>query len=333
MAIKVGVPSTLFYYNYFPMVQTFFQELGVEVVTSKKTSKNIINAGIQKAHADTCVSIKVFYGHVQDLKDKVDFLFIPKVFCLNGKTVYCPKFLALSDMMKHSLDGLPEIIDTHIDVRENRFAIWQAFYEIGQRFTSNKIKIFSAYYRARRSLKKYRQLMLQGLTPEQAMLQIKTEKKQAVSTPKAKSLRFAVLGYSYVVHDDFVSVNMLDKLSKLGVQTITLEQIPAHWIKNQSKKLPKNMFWTFSDQLIKAAFHFFEHQDVDGLIYVSTFACGPDSMVIDQLKLEAQKRPEVPFMCITLDEHSGDAGMHTRLEAFTDMVRRKKESGGLKCAK
>jgi len=31
-----------------------------------------------------------------------------------------------------------------------------------------------------------------------------------------------------------------------------------------------------------------------------------------------------PYMMITLDEHSGEAGLVTRLEAFLDMVERRK---------
>ncbi|MBM7855467.1 putative nucleotide-binding protein (sugar kinase/HSP70/actin superfamily) [Desulfohalotomaculum tongense] len=325
MAAKVGIPRTLFYYVYYPMIETFFKELGVETVTSHKTSRKILDDGVREALADACVPVKVFFGHVQALKGKVDFLFIPRVVCLNGKTIYCPKFLGLPDMIKHSLDGLPEVIDTRIDVRDERFAIWKAFYSIGRRFSNSKTKILVAYLKAKKTLKKYQKLMLEGLTPEEAMLALQHKKQRAPKTGSI-SLRFAVLGYPYIVHDNYISVNMLDKLKSLGVEVITLEQVPMRWINKAKLKIPKDMFWTFSDRVLKSSYHFFENGGVDGIIHLTAFGCGPDSMVDKYMELKSKEHPQIPFMSITIDEHSGEAGMFTRLEAFVDMVRRKKEA-------
>jgi len=323
LTIKIGIPRATFYYEYFPMAQTFFNELGLQVITSAKTSREILNAGIQKAHADTCVPVKAFYGHVESIKNKVDFLFIPRITCLNGQTVYCPKFLGLPDMMRHAIDDVPEIIDTCIDVRTTRFAVWKAFYSIGRRFTNDKFKILKAYIKSLYALKKYKNLLMQGLFPEEAIKKLNNPNYN-IQKKQHSTLHFAVLGYPYTVYDEFTTVDLLSRLKKLGVQITTIEQVPYSWIKRQHKKLPKRMFWTYSDAVVKSAFHFFEHKSVDGIIHITTFACGPDSMVIDYLKFESQNHPDMPFMSITIDEHSGEAGIHTRLEAFVDMVKRKK---------
>lgn len=330
MHAKIGVPHTLFYYRYYPMVKTFFEELGVEVVTSHKTSRDILDAGVREALADACVPIKLFFGHVQSLKNKVDFLFIPRVVCLNGKTIFCPKFLGAPDMIKHALEDLPEIIDTRIDVRSKRFAIWKAFAEIGSRFTSDKLLVLKTYLKAKRTLAKYHKYLLQGIPPEEAM--IKLHHPQLKTKKTTKSLRFAVLGYPYIVHDSYISVNLLDKLHRLGAETVTLEQVSHRSINKQIKKLKKNMFWTFSDRVLKSAYHFFEQGNVDGIIHVTAFGCGPDSMVGKYIELESKRYPNIPFMSISVDEHSGEAGMHTRLEAFVDMVKRRKEAN-YQCAR
>ncbi len=324
MTTKIGVPRTMFYYRYYPMVKTFFEELGVEVVTSQKTSRQIIDAGVREALADACVPVKIFFGHVQALKNKVDLLFIPRVYCLNGKTIYCPKFLGAPDMIKYALDGLPEIIDTSIDVRKKRFAIWKAFKEIGSRFTDNKWAILKAYLKAKHVLSRYNKYLLKGFPPELAMKKLKNPKLEL--KPQPKSLRFAVLGYPYIVHDGYISVNLLDKLHRLDVDTITIEQIPKHLINRQRKKLHKNMFWTFSDWVMRSSLHFFDKGNIDGIIHVTAFGCGPDAMVDKFMELESKKNPHIPYMSICIDEHTGEAGVGTRLEAFVDMVKRKKEA-------
>jgi predicted nucleotide-binding protein (sugar kinase/HSP70/actin superfamily) len=33
----------------------------------------------------------------------------------------------------------------------------------------------------------------------------------------------------------------------------------------------------------------------------------------------------IPYIAIIIDEHSGDAGLLTRIQSFTDMIKRKKE--------
>ena len=66
------------------------------------------------------------------------------------------------------------------------------------------------------------------------------------------------------------------------------------------------------------------HRDVDGLISVSTFGCAPDSVMLGVLAQAAQRAGR-PYMPLVLDEHSGQAGLITRLEAFADMLLRRKE--------
>ena len=84
------------YYTYHPFWMVFFDDIGVQVVTSGRTTKNILDKGVREALADACVPIKLFFGHVMEIKDKVDFLFIPRIVCLDGKTVYCPKVFGLT---------------------------------------------------------------------------------------------------------------------------------------------------------------------------------------------------------------------------------------------
>jgi predicted nucleotide-binding protein (sugar kinase/HSP70/actin superfamily) len=48
-------------------------------------------------------------------------------------------------------------------------------------------------------------------------------------------------------------------------------------------------------------------------------------MVDKLMEIHSKEYPDIPFMSVTIDEHTGDAGVSTRLEAFVDMVKRKKE--------
>ena len=84
------------------------------------------------------------------------------------------------------------------------------------------------------------------------------------------------------------------------------------------------LVWHYSNQVIRATYHFFEEKMIDGLIHVTAFGCGPDAMVDKLLELDCRKQNRLPYLSLCLDEHTGVAGVMTRLEAFVDMLVRRK---------
>ena len=59
-------------------------------------------------------------------------------------------------------------------------------------------------------------------------------------------------------------------------------------------------------------------EKVDGIILVSAFPCGPDSMTNELL---IRRIKGVPILTLVLDTQSGMAGIETRLESFLDIIR------------
>jgi predicted nucleotide-binding protein (sugar kinase/HSP70/actin superfamily) len=309
------------------MWHTFFTELNLDVVPSGQTNKNILDKGVKEALADACVPVKLFFGHALTLRDKADYLFIPRVVCLNKKTIYCPKFLGLPDMIRYGLNGkgMPPLIDIQFDAREGRQALLSAYSRIGSMFGAGPLQIARAYIKARYCAARYNTLLKQGWHPPEAIKAVLQRNSERNNTPdKSGSLNFAVLGYPYIVHDDYISVGLIGKLKKLGVNSITLENLPTAALARQSCDLDKVMFWTYSDLVLRAIHYLFKNGRADGIIHLTAFGCGPDSMVDKLMEMTARKYGNIPFMSLTIDEHSGDAGVSTRLEAFTDMVKRKK---------
>ncbi len=57
---------------------------------------------------------------------------------------------------------------------------------------------------------------------------------------------------------------------------------------------------------------------IDGIILVSAFPCGPDSMVNEMI---IRKFKGIPILNIVLDDQDGTAGLETRLESFIDILK------------
>ena len=92
MAVRVGIPRALLFYLYFPMWQAFFNEIGVQVIPSGRTTKSILDDGIREALADVCVPIKLYWSRYGTEGKSRLSLYSPGGMS-QWKTVYCPKFL------------------------------------------------------------------------------------------------------------------------------------------------------------------------------------------------------------------------------------------------
>ncbi|HHU29335.1 MAG TPA: 2-hydroxyglutaryl-CoA dehydratase [Firmicutes bacterium] len=323
--LRVGIPRTLYFFTFYPLWKSFFDVLEVDVVLSPPSNKVLLDAGVRETVNDACVPIKLFHGHAAALKEKADFLFMPRLVSLDGKATLCPKFLGLPDMVRYSTAGLPEIIENRLDMKKGKLELYRFLYRIGQRFTDNKIKIFQAIRKARYNFSRYRKLLLRGLTPQEAFQVLDGKKETAEAGSFEFPIKLAVLGYPYLLYDDYVSVGLLDILKEHGVRVATPEMVPEEAFKSLSKKMPKNLFWFYSNRVVWAGQYYLRDSDIDGIIHVTAFACGPDSMTNKLLELETKYcERKVPFLTVTLDEHTGEAGVRTRIEAFVDLIKRKK---------
>lgn len=321
MTIKVGIPRGLMYYEYFPMWNTFFKELGAEVIVSPITNKNIINEGIKCCIDEACLPIKVFHGHVSYLKDKCDYLFIPRLKSIKKDTYICPKFCGLPNMIKFSIKDLPNIIDTEINLRKNNNLI-SVYKDIGKKISSNTKKISHAYLKACKKQDDYMKKLRQGILPidiinQHAPLKIRNKDNHKV----------ALLGQVYTLYDVFVNMNLIDKLQNSGVDVITPEYFDDDEAeKTANKYVYKKLFWSHSEKIIGSMIDIIHKENIQGIIFIMSFGCGIDALVSELCERLIRRMTNLPFILLTIDEHTGDAGFNTRLEAFIDMMNWRSEN-------
>ncbi|HWI54093.1 MAG TPA: acyl-CoA dehydratase activase-related protein [Desulfobacteria bacterium] len=325
MPVKIGIPRALSYYAYYPLWKTFFESLGHETVTSSLTTKHVLDNGIKEAVTDACVPIKLFHGHVYDLRERSDFIFIPRFVsvCREKKVTFCPKFLGLPDMIRASMSDLPPLLDVRVDLSNGWTELFKVCFRLGKRLDNNLLEIVNAFNLGLKAQRRYEELLLRELNPMEAVAVL--EGNTVPVHNRNPKLKFALLGFPYTVYDKFINVDITNKLMKMGIKILTTEMVPPKFLLAQAKKVPKNLFWYFGNQVLRAALYYMDHVKVDGIIHITAFGCGPDAMVDKMIELEAKHRGPVPFMSITIDEHTGEAGLMTRLEAFVDMLQMRSE--------
>ncbi|MDW7676737.1 MAG: acyl-CoA dehydratase activase-related protein [Bacillota bacterium] len=330
--MKVGIPRALLYHYYYPFWKTYFEELGIEVLISPNTNKEIMNLGVKASVPEICVPIKVYLGHVLKLMDMgADWIFVPRFVSIQKGQFFCPKFMGLPDMIRHSFPHMASrLLIPSIESSTEDLATSVKQYRIME----EKLEISRADNR--RALKKaelvwqeFRRWSLKGYEiPDATAFAMGTRTLPAeVPAPVTKThpqeITLGVLGYVYNLYDSMISLDILPKLRDMGANVKTFEMIQDGVLRENLRGMPKTMFWTFSDKLFAAGYHFYQQPDIDGLIHVTAFGCGPDSMLGKLLELDTVKYNK-PFMTVRIDEHSGENHLQTRIEAFVDMLRRKK---------
>jgi len=328
--IKVGIPRALLYYQYYPMWKTFFEKLGAEVVVSSPTTQAILSSGSSRVVADTCLPVKAFLGHVLSLVEECDYIFIPAIRSVEKKVYNCSKFLGLPDMTRAVIPESPPILDIDIDVNKGKPNLYRAIYQLGRYFTWNPFKIRLASLAAWQAHLSYKQLMgNQGLTPPQAIERMSaiTEDgnltRRAESKAHSRQATIAIIGHPYLIYDEHVNHRLIHRLEQAGSRVLTTEMLTKEELRSATARLVVKAYWTYEDEVVGAGEHYLTG-GVDGIIGIMTFGCGPDSLMMDIVRRRAAKLGAVPFMSLTVEEHTAEGGIVTRLEAFLDMIERKK---------
>ena len=318
--LKIGIPQALLYYEYFPLWKTFLENLGAEVIISGITTKEIMDLGVKSSISEVCLPVKVFYGHISSLKDKVDYLFVPRMVCVEKAAYFCPKFLGLPDMVKSSFSSIPPLIVPTVDIRKFNTNFKNAFFKVGMLITDNSRNVYSSFYKAEKCFRSYYRI---DKFTERLINQKNLINDKSIQSNSNISINIALLGHSYLVYDSFVNLNLFSKLKKAKVNVFTAEMIKKKDIKRQLKKLYKPLFWTLSKKTVGSALYFLEKK-IDGIIHLTSFECGEDSLIGEIIRQESYKYPSVAYTEFVFDEHTGEAGINTRIEAFLDMVIRRK---------
>jgi predicted nucleotide-binding protein (sugar kinase/HSP70/actin superfamily) len=123
-----------------------------------------------------------------------------------------------------------------------------------------------------------------------------------------------IAGRTYNTNDRGANLDLPLKLRKLGVLPIPIDYLPLDSV-DITDAFP-TMFWR-SGQDILAAARLVSTDPRLQAIYLTNFACGPDSFLISFFRRLMNGKP---FLELEIDEHTGDAGVITRCEAFFDSL-------------
>ena len=306
--LRIGIPRGLMFSEFFPLYNAFFSELGFEVVPSDPTNKRIIEMGLDVAIGEPCFPFKVAHGHYMNLIEKgVDVIFAPRVISTEQpnpnmrQAQTCPYLQAAADVIG-SCVGVTErgirYLTPTLHFKRGRKHLERIFVEVGKQLGKTAKESSAALDVGLNTLRQFRR---------------KVEERGAdvLANLPANQMAFIVIGRPYTLWDPVVNMDIGKKIQDLGILAIPQDFLPLEsvdisdvWPNAYSRQIQKKLM---AARLIR--------QDSRLRAVVLTyFGCGPDSFANPFFRDEINE----PCYTMQIDEHTADAGVITRIEAFAD---------------
>jgi predicted nucleotide-binding protein (sugar kinase/HSP70/actin superfamily) len=317
---RIGIPRALMFYRYFPLWRAFFERLGWRVIVSDgvKQKEKIIY------FEDSCLPMKLLVTHAAQLKDKVDYLFIPRLVSIHRTYIMCPKFRGAPDIVRLATEGKVSIIDETVDLRKGGIPLLRSFVKVGEKLGTSRQESRRAFREAEESFSKFHKGWVDRINrlPTGQLFEM------GVPTPpvgREASLRIAFIGHPYNLFDIDINKDLLALAKSLEMEIMTSDLLSEKEIDREVSGLSKEIYWSSGREIVGSLFHFLSGE-VDGVVFLTSFKCGIDALLQEFIKrrLKVRGGSSIPLLILSFDEHTGREGLATRLEAFRDVVEQRK---------
>jgi predicted nucleotide-binding protein (sugar kinase/HSP70/actin superfamily) len=263
-----------------------------------------VNKGIENIITESCYPHKIAHGHIKDLiEQEVDAIFLPSFINFNAdggdlRSYACPYAQTMPYIAETAFDSI-NIIKPAVNM------------EYGSRHIAGEISSSLKQFNISRSA--VSKAMEKADTAQMEFTAaVKERGREILASIRERTV--VIVGRAYNSFDPGINLEIPKKLAALGVFSIPQDFLPIETIDIKSKWT--NMYWRSGQNILKAAEIIKANPKLFAL-YISNFSCGPDSFIHRYFdKTMAGK----PFLHIEIDEHSADAGVITRCEAFLDSI-------------
>ena len=283
----------------------FFQILGVKTITSPPTNKEIVKHGIALAIDEACFSSKIYLGHVAWLLDRCDVIFVPRFENTAIREDYCPRIFGMYDVVKHTFPKAKLLnADVNLLYRKRE---QDAFVKIAQQLGFTVEAADEAYRKA---------LEAAGKKHEE-----KLAKQQEII--ESDGMKVLLVSHSYNLHDAYIGTGIAAYFEKNNIKVIYDDLVDTNKAKQKTKEIHGNrVYWKINSELM-GGLELYKDK-VDGIVLITTFPCGPDSIFNEMI---IRKVKDKPILSLMVDELDATAGLQTRLESFVDILTAKQQGG------
>ena len=253
-------------------------------------------------------------------------IFSPVIRSLEKKVYNCSRFLGLPDLVKAVVPEAKNILEVDVDVNRGIEDLNKQMIRAASKLDISEKQLKQAAEKAKRAHLRYLGIMRKfGLSYPQAIDYLDQKAGYEIPRNGHAELEIGLLGHPYVLHDDYINHNLIQRIKSFNVKVYTPEMLTRRALRKGIKDIAGYSYWTSEADVLGAAGAYLDNR-LDGIIGATAFSCGPDSLMMNLAERAARSRDSTPFLCLTIEEHSSDTGLVTRLEAFLEMIIRRKRT-------
>jgi predicted nucleotide-binding protein (sugar kinase/HSP70/actin superfamily) len=359
--MKVSFPNLG---NTYIAAKSLFDDLGIEYVLPAPSSKQVLDLGSPYSPEEMCLPFKIMVGsYLEAIRQGADTIIITGSCgpCRYGE--YCELQRNILKKLGHKLDLI--VVDSPFDIGISEFlnrihkisdrsskssilkfkALQNSLkiiklidsIEIDLRYKAGFEKNTGSCKNLLRKCKSDALKSKSGNEMIEILHQYKKDTESMEIVPYKSPMKVAIVGEIYTVLEPFTNLYIEDKLMDLGVCTWR-GLYPSWWIKNillsslklnslDIKKaskayLPYNIGGHGRECIGEAVLAY--EKGFDGVIQIFPFGCMPE-IVSKSILPTIAKEKDFPIMTLVVDELTGEAGYMTRIEAFLDLIERRKK--------
>ena len=307
----IGINRSFQVHSLYPIFYTFFNELGCKVVLPDSVDESGISMGM----TSFCLSGQIALGMFKNLlSKKPDYIFMPQIMEINvSKQVEYRKeyqtvcmfiqgepFYQKATFLKN-VENPPKMLTPALNFMRGLDSQEDEFIKIAKDLGFSTQKGKDAYKVA--------------YEKQFAVIQKMKEKGREILKKLEKNpdkIAVVLFGRPYNAFTPEANKGIPTKFASRGI-----EIIPYDFLEYEKEENYKGTYWEMGQRIIKAAKIVKRHPQLYGC-YLTNFLCALDSIMIQHFRdLMGTK----PSLTIEVDEHTADAGVNTRIEAFLDVVK------------
>lgn len=298
--VKIGLPRAFTYYYFSDLWKIFFKELNIDYIESPPTNKEIISKGMSRANDEMCLSFKIYLGHIDYLKDKCDYILVPRIDNYGKSNQTCTNFLAAFDIINNLFET--KILDYNINLEGNNNEL-DGFLRIGKLLNKSRYDVIKAYNKAILDTYKIKQNKI----------------KKNIKALENDGLKVLLVSHSYNTYDAYIGKQITDYLEEMGVTIIYSDMFDDKETNKLAYKLSDTIYFKYSKDNIGSIK--LVQEKIDGIIFLSAFPCGLDSLVNELVMRKINK----PYLNLIMDESYSLTGIKTRIESFVDILEQRRQ--------
>lgn len=291
----------------YPLYSHFFKGLGFRTVLPDRIDPEGVNART----AAFCFPFEIAHGYFFNLlKKKPDHIFLPHIHGIEVKNGYS------SSTICPMVQGEPFVLNSTFETQIGNTPVHQPFLQ----FDKGRDAVRTQFIAFGKEL---------GASPEQARQSFDTawRVQKEMETAMLKHGRavldeleadpdrigIVLFGRPYNAFSHEANKGIPHKFASRGCTVIPMDFLDINEV-----PLANRMYWSMGQIILKGAELVKAHPQLFGA-YITNFSCGPDSLIIGFFRNVLGKKPS---LTLELDNHTADAGLETRIEAFLDIVSR-----------